>query len=249
MKIISKSPTYTIPRSHQGDSRRGSYTSDMELSTRQTPKSWRRSSPMQILTKAKSLSRSLDGPFEAQASCSDSVHTEIIRIPQVPPISEVATSMTRSVDMNNSSVNNSVLEHHSNAFSPVSTMNCNDNCDLVSSNPDMPPTSSASETVSQSINIGDFTANEQKLQLYLKQHGLPYRVMRHNVGTDLEAGLQIYFELDVLDDNNKFICDKCTAERIEKQGIVIDVTNVLLSLMSLGIIVIVVMGYHHGVSL
>ena len=184
---------------------------------RQTPKSQRRSSPMQILTRTKSLTRSFDEHFEAQASCSGSVHTEIIRIPQVPPISEAATSMTRSVDKNNSSVNNSVVERPPDISPPVSTMHCNDNYDLVSSNPDMPPTSDA-ETVSQSISIGDFATNEQKLQLYLKRHNLPYRVMRRNVGTDLEAGLQIYFELDVLDDNNKFICDKCTTERIEKQG-------------------------------
>ena len=216
VNIISKSPTYTLASSHQG-----SYASsqcEMELSMRQTPKNQRRSSPMQILTRIRSLSRSLNEP-ETQASRSGSVHTEIIRIPQVPPISEGATSMTRSVDKNNSSVNNSVVEHPPYvSSSPVSTMHCNDSCDLVSSNPNMPATSSASETVSQSISIGDFTTNEQKLQLYLKQHGFPYRVMRRNVGTDLEAGLQIYFELDVLDDNNKFICDTCTAERIEKQG-------------------------------
>lgn len=217
MNIISKSSTYTLARSNQG-----SYVSsqcEIELSTQQTSKNQRRSSPIQIQTRTRSLSRSLDGPFELQASCSGSVHTEIIRIPKVPPIPEAATSMTRSVDKNSSSVNNSVVERPPNVSSfPVSTMHCNDNCDLVSSNPDMPPASSASETVSQSISIGDFTTNEQKLQLYLKQHGLPYRVMRRNVGTDLEAGLQIYFELDVLDDNNKFICDTCTAERIEKQG-------------------------------
>ena len=222
VNIISKSPAYSIPHSHQGSSHRGSYISEMELSMHQTPKSPRRSASVDILTRTNLVSRSLDETFEAEALRSDSVHTEIIRIPQVLPISEAAaaaTSITRSVDNSNSSVNNSVVEHHSNVPSPVSTMHGNDNCHLVSSNPDMPPSSTASETVCQSINNGDFASNEQKLQLYLKQNGLPYRVMRRNVETDLEAGLQIYFELDVLDENNKFICDKCTAERMEKQGI------------------------------
>ena len=218
MNILSKSPTYTIPRSHQeGDSHQGSYISsqcEIELSMRQTPKSLKHS-PMHMLTKRRSLSRSLDESFDARASYSDSVRTEIIRIPQVPSISEAAGSIAtwpRSVNKNNSSANNSVVEHHSSVVS----VHCNDNCNPpVSSNPDMPPSSDVSETVSQ---CNDFTTNEQKLQLHLKQHGFPYRVMRRNVETDLEAGLQQYFELDVLDENNKFICDTCTAQRTEKRG-------------------------------
>ena len=209
VNIHSKSPSHTLARSHQSGSHRSSYIGspcDMELSI-QTPKPTKRFSPMRALTR--SLSKSLDKSFEAKASYSDSVHTEIIRIPQVTPISGEATSV-RSVDQNYISVNNSVTIDPSTIYSPVSTTRYNSN--LASPNPDM---LLASET---SIDISNFATNEQKLQLYLKQNNLPYRVMRCDAETDLEAGLQAYFELDVLDDNNKFICDTCTAKRIEKQG-------------------------------
>ena len=211
MNILSKSPTYTLARSHQSGSHRSSRVDsqcEMELSIR-APKTTKRFSPMHTLTKSRSLSKSLDN--DAKASYSDSVRTEIIRIPQVPPISEDAISV-RSVDKN-TSVNNSVTMDHSGVCSPVSTSHYNSN--FVSHNPDMLPTDVASET---GIDIGNFSTNEQKLQLYLKRNNFPYRVMRCDAETDLEAGLQAYFELDVLDDNNKFICDTCTAKRIEKQG-------------------------------
>ncbi|XP_065912951.1 ubiquitin carboxyl-terminal hydrolase 45-like isoform X2 [Dysidea avara] len=63
-----------------------------------------------------------------------------------------------------------------------------------------------------------FTTDEKLLQLHLKNEKLPYRVSRCDVETDLEAGLQAYFELDVLDENNKFMCDVCTALGVDEQG-------------------------------
>jgi len=63
-----------------------------------------------------------------------------------------------------------------------------------------------------------FATNEKLLQLHLKSQKFPYRTLRCDVETDLETGLQAYFELDVLDEDNKFICDVCTALRIEEQG-------------------------------
>ena len=66
-----------------------------------------------------------------------------------------------------------------------------------------------------------FTIDENLLQLHLKEENFPYRILRCDVETDLEAGLQTYFELDVLDEHNKFMCDVCTAQRLEKRGIVL----------------------------
>jgi len=192
----------------------------MELSMRQTPRGSKRSSIISVFTKASSLSRSPVESYVAKASYSDSVHTGIIRIPRVPPNSEAATSvttMTQSVNTNNTNTTIAVIEHNSYVPPPVSvsTMHHNDGANLVPSSPGIQPTTSPFSEC-----IGDFATNEQQLQLYLKQNGLPYRVMRRNVETDLEAGLQAYFELDVLDEKNKFMCDRCTVERMEKRGFI-----------------------------
>lgn len=207
VKICSKSPTVTIPRSHQSSShQRHSSNSqhEMELSIYQTSKGSRRSSIKHVLAKTNSLSRSLVESFDTKVSLPDSVRSGIIVIPRVLPISEAptsATTMAQSVDKNNTNTTIAVVEHH------------NDSANLVPSSPAIPPTISP-----VSEHIGDFATNERHLQLYLKQNGFPYRMMRRNVETDLEAGLQAYFELDVLDENNKFMCDQCTANRMEKRG-------------------------------
>lgn len=122
----------------------------------------------------------------------------------------VANVSSHDYHDNNTKTNTNVMvENHSKVSSPVSAMDHNG---CVS---DMLPTSSSTP---RSVSQSEFTTNEQQLQVHLKQNNFPYRVMRRNVETDLEAGLQAYFELDVLDENNKFLCDKCTAERMEKRG-------------------------------
>ena len=85
----------------------------------------------------------------------------------------------------------------------------------------------ASNTGTAAVKNAKFAATDEKLlQLHLKKEKFPYRILRCNVETDLEAGLQTYFELDVLDEDNKFMCDVCTALRIEKQGKVIHIVGI-----------------------
>lgn len=224
MPIVQpKSPTHTTARSDQGGSRRSSYMGsqyEFEISMQHGSYQGSGYSTLRsVPVKANSLSKSHDESVVVNGSLSDSVHTGIIRIPQLPPSSDAATSITTlmpSIDQGNTSnMDNAGNEHHSNVSSPVTNMDSTDNAYptfLKSST----TTSNVSESVSQYN--GDFATNEQQLQLYLKQKRLCYRMIRRNVDTDLEAGLQLYFELDVLDDNNKFICDKCTAKRVEERG-------------------------------
>ena len=224
--VYPKSPTHTITRSdHRSGSRRSSFMGsqgEFEISMQHSSyKGSGYSTLHSVPMKVNSLGKSLDESVVENGSLCDSVQTGIIRIPQMPPsCSDAATSiatLTPSVDQGNSNnMGNAGNEHHSNVSSPVTNMDVTDNAYLTSFNPSTSTTSNVSESVSQCI--GDYATNEKQLQLHLKQNGFLYRVIRRNVDTDLEAGLQAYFELDVLDDNNKFICDKCTAERMEKRG-------------------------------
>jgi len=66
--------------------------------------------------------------------------------------------------------------------------------------------------------FAEYTIDESLLQLHLKKENIPYRNLRSNVDTDLEAGLQAYFELDILDEHNKFMCDVCATTKTEEQG-------------------------------
>lgn len=141
--------------------------------------------------------RSLPSRSQEASSYKAFTSSVYVVIPRSPVTNTAATS-TQFRNQNNNSTNAVTEHHHSSVCSPA----------LTPSKPgESPP------------DIGDFTTNEKQLQLYLKQNGFPYRVMRRNVETDLEAGLQSYFELDVLDESNKFMCDNCTARRMEKRGI------------------------------
>lgn len=252
MNIVDpKSPTFSTASSLQSGSHRGSHRGsrhgslisnqcNFELSIRHSP-GGSKFSTLPMLTKRYPPSRSHDVSIDVSietnvSSYSDSVHTEIIRIPRVPPTPETATSnrtftQSQSVDKTNSSVSKAVVEHHSNMSSPISPMGHNDSTDLkitqvplATTSIRTPVSSNISRTSNNSSEIdsectGGFATNEQRLQLHLKGKGNPYRIMRCNVETDLEAGLQTYFELDVLDESNKFICDNCTAKRMEERGI------------------------------
>lgn len=225
--VRPKSPTDTIAHSLQGSSHRGSFAGsqcDFEISMQRQPSKGSRHTTLRMPMRANSLSRWHDESCEANASYSDSVRSGIIRIPRIPPSSETTGSIATlvgSVDKHNTS--KTVIEHHPDVCPPVSNMDYTDNAYSSPFNPtiSLSTNSKVSETVSECI--GDFTTNEKELQLYLKRERLPYRVMRRNVETDLEAGLQTYFELDVLDENNKFICDNCTAKRMEERGTCFDI--------------------------
>lgn len=220
--VLPKSPTHTAAQSDRSGSRRSSFMGsqhEFEMSMQHgSYKGSGYSTLRSVPTKVYSLGKSNDETVVENGSLCDSVHTGIIRISHMPPsCSDAATSiatLTPSADQgNNNNMGNN--EHHSNVSSPVTNTDNTDNAYIANSF-NMSITSKVSESVSQCT--GDFATNEKQLQLHLKQNGFLYRVIRRNVDTDLEAGLQAYFELDVLDDNNKFICDTCTAERMEKRG-------------------------------
>jgi len=58
--------------------------------------------------------------------------------------------------------------------------------------------------------------NPKLLKELLQSHGMHVRLTEEPSSTsvdDLEQCLKEYTSLDVLDDDNKFICQKCTADR------------------------------------
>jgi len=90
--------------------------------------------------------------------------------------------------------------------------------DKVASSSSMVVSEASYHAGTAAVKNAKFATDEKLLQIHLKKEKFPYRILRCNVETDLEAGLQAYFELDVLDEDNKFMCDVCTALRIEEQG-------------------------------
>ena len=60
----------------------------------------------------------------------------------------------------------------------------------------------------------NITNNKDLFQEYLMKKGLKYQLKGKQAGTsDLQSCLSVYTDLDVLDEDNKFICQACTAQK------------------------------------
>ncbi|XP_065912947.1 ubiquitin carboxyl-terminal hydrolase 45-like isoform X2 [Dysidea avara] len=171
---------------------------------------------------------------------TDSVRSSTVVIPHMPEPS--MTKSTKPADEGHSNLttvtieNEAVHQYQPPAVVPVPSEVNNDykvassssvigGASVHNDSSSTAASTAASTATAAVVKGAKFTTDEKQLQLHLKKEKFPYRVSRCNVETDLEAGLQAYFELDVLDEHNKFMCDVCTAERVEKQGYSPEVTS------------------------
>ena len=161
----------------------------------------------------------------------DSVHSGTINIPHMTNISSM-TKPTKPDDEGHRNTTTVIIENEpmQQYEPPTHVVSISSEGNNVSSGEDKLASKSSAlgESIAHNssgtgtvIKGAQFTINEKLLQLHLKKEKFPYRILRCDVETDLEAGLQAYFELDVLDEHNKFMCDVCTAQRLEKRGIVL----------------------------
>ena len=162
---------------------------------------------------------------------TDSVQSSTVVIPHMPDVPSMTTPI-KPADYGHTHVTTVTIENETNpqyqplAEVPVSSEFNHSDKMVVSSSSVVGKASDSSSGVGTVAAVkGDkFTTDEKLLQLHLKKEKFPYRVLRCDVETDLEAGLQAYFELDVLDKDNKFMCDVCTSHRVEKQGMFVYIT-------------------------
>ena len=150
---------------------------------------------------------------------TDSVQSSTVVIPHMPDVPSMTTPI-KPADYGHTHVTTVTIENETNpqcqplAEVPVSSeFNHSDKMAVSSS-------SVVGKASDSSSGVGTVAA--------VKGEKFPYRVLRCDVETDLEAGLQAYFELDVLDKDNKFMCDVCTSHRVEKKGTYVCITMFIL---------------------
>jgi len=166
----------------------------------------------------------LTSEFVESNRFTDSVQSSTVVIPHMPDVPSM-TKPIKSADDGHTNVTTVTIENETNPqYQPLADVSIssevNHSDKMVSSSPVVGKASDSNcgaGTVA-AVKGAKYTTDEKLLQLHLKKEKFPYRVLRCNVETDLEAGLQAHFELDVLDEDNKFMCDVCTSHRVEKQG-------------------------------